>query len=62
MNSYSSFKTPLKFPLPWEAFLISKGYHPVLPESSLRAPTAPNPIALRWMVKEGLKEVTFEQM
>lgn len=58
-NSYSSFKTPLKFPLPWEAFLISKGSHPVLPESS---PTAPNPIALRWMAKEGLKEVTFEQM
>lgn len=41
MNSYSSFKTPLKFPLPWEAFLISKGYHPVLPESSLRAPSQP---------------------
>lgn len=41
MTSYLSFKTPLKFPLPWEAFLISKGYHLVLPESSLRAPSQP---------------------
>lgn len=31
VNSYSSFMTPLKFPLPWEAFLISKDCHPVLP-------------------------------
>lgn len=31
VNSYSSFKTPFKFPLPWEAFLISKVCHPVLP-------------------------------
>ena len=52
VNFYSSFMSPLKFPFPREAFLISKDCYPVLPlgiqapDSSLyKAP--PHPITLR---------------
>lgn len=46
VNSYSSFKTPFKFHLPWEVFLISKGCYPVLPlgiHTSLYTAPSPRP-------------------
>lgn len=67
-NFYSSFMSPLKFPLPREAFLISKDCYPVLPlgiqapDSSLYKAPPHHPITLRWVVREGFnEEATYKQ-
>lgn len=68
VNFYLSFMSPLKFPLPGEAFLISKGCYPVLP-LGIQAPDSflhkapPHPITLRWVVREGFsEEATYKQI